>query len=302
MEEVDLGWNRSAAPARAGFWRRFKDKVFSRALRKSFRNRARFTLRYPFLLLKSALVRSTNINSHEFSVLSQHGEDGIIHYVFKRLRIEPRIFVEFGFHPQECNALVPLMRYRTNGLFMDGNREVCDLAVKTFSMLGRNAVVGCHMLRPDTIDAVISDHGFRGDIDLLSIDVDSIDYWLWNSIDGISPKLVVIETSPWLGTARAVTMPVDQASVDRLSPQPTRNVARGASPAALLALGRSKGYAFLGVDRSGINMFFLRQDLHESGLFKSSAEGSAEIFARRAVLGDAEITALVNEGLLLTVT
>jgi hypothetical protein len=299
INEADPLWAQSPTPAVPR--RKFRDRLFSRAFRKFFRNRARYALRYPLLLLKSAMVRSSNINDHEFSVLSQHGEDGIIHYVFKTLRMAPKTFVEFGFHPQECNALVPLIRHRAKGLFMDGNHEVCDLAVKTFSLLARKIAVGCHMLRPDNINAVIAGHGIHGDIDLLSIDVDSIDYWLWDSIDGVSAKLVIIETSPWLGTKRAVTMPMDDAAVERLSPEPIRNVARGASPAALLALGRRKGYEFLGADSSGINMFFLRADLYASGLFKDSASGSAAIFARRALLGDAEVAALVSEGLLLAV-
>jgi hypothetical protein len=48
-------------------------------------------------------------------------------------------------------------------------------------------------------------------------------------------------------------------------------------------------------------MFFLRQDLAASGLFDGSDAGAAEIFARRTVLGDAEVAALVNGGLLQSV-
>ena len=282
-------------------WRQLKDRLFSRAFRKYFRNRARYALLLPLMLLKNAVVRSNNINRHEFSVLSQHGEDGIIHFIFSKLGIVPRTFVEFGFHPQESNALVPLMRHRARGLFMDGNKEVCDLAVKTFALLGCQTTVGCHMLRPDTVNAVIAGYGFQGDIDLLSIDLDSVDYWMWDAIDCVSPKLLIIEDSPWLGAGASVTMPLDDAALARLSPEPARNVARGASPAALRTLGARKGYVFLGVNSSGINMFFLRQDLAASGLFDGSDAGAAEIFARRTVLGDAEVAALVNGGLLQSV-
>jgi hypothetical protein len=99
----------------------------------------------------------------------------------------------------------------------------------------------------------------------------------------------------------AVTMPLDDAALARLHSWPTRNVARGASPTAILALGARKGYAFLGVNTAGNNMFFLRRDLYDSGLFRNSDAGAEEIFARRTQLGDAELDALVSHGLLCVV-
>jgi hypothetical protein len=281
--------------------RKLRDRFFSRQLRKAFRNQARFRLLYPLMSIKNRLVRSGDINDHEFCVLSQHGEDGIIDHVFRTLDITPTSFVEFGFHPQESNCLLLLMRHRARGLFMDTRRDVCNLAARTFALLSRKVSIGCHKLCPENINRTILDHGFSGDIDLLSIDVDSIDYWLWEAMDCLTPKLVVIETSPWLGQHRAVTMPMSKAALDRLDPVVPHNIVCGASPPALLALGERKGYVCLGADSSGINMFFLRKDLFTSKRFVVAEVKPVQDQSGRVTLTDVEIDALVGLGQLQVV-
>ena len=36
----------------------------------------------------------------------------------------------------------------------------------------------------ETINDVIAKHGIGGEIDLLSIDLDGVDYWVWDALDG----------------------------------------------------------------------------------------------------------------------
>ena len=35
--------------------------------------------------------------------------------------------------------------------------------------------------------------GFFGEIDLLSLDVDGMDYWIWKAIEAVTPRVVVLE-------------------------------------------------------------------------------------------------------------
>ena len=50
--------------------------------------------------------------------------------------------------------------------------------------------------------------GFTGEIDLLSIDIDGMDYWVWEAVSACSPRVVAIEYNWLFGAERAVTHPV----------------------------------------------------------------------------------------------
>jgi hypothetical protein len=36
--------------------------------------------------------------------------------------------------------------------------------------------------------------GCAGEVDLFSLDIDGNDYWIWNAINAINPRLLVFET------------------------------------------------------------------------------------------------------------
>jgi hypothetical protein len=108
---------------------------------------------------------------------------------------------------------------------------------------------------PDNINQILVDHGFTGDVDLLSIDIDSYDYWVLEALEACSPRLLVVEYNAAFGPDRAVTIPPRQP----LEGAPKHY--RGASLAALEKLARRKGYRLVACEQSGVNAFFLRHDI-----------------------------------------
>jgi hypothetical protein len=46
---------------------------------------------------------------------------------------------------------------------------------------------------PANVNTILSDAGITGKIGLLSFDVDGNDYWVWDEINFVQPKIVVIE-------------------------------------------------------------------------------------------------------------
>lgn len=48
-------------------------------------------------------------------------------------------------------------------------------------------------IKKDNINQIFADNNFTGEIDLLSIDIDGNDYYVWEAIDIVSPRVVVIE-------------------------------------------------------------------------------------------------------------
>jgi hypothetical protein len=67
-------------------------------------------------------VTDAPLNTHEFRVFSQWGEDGIIQYLISRIKISHKIFVEFGVENYaESNTRFLLINNNWSGLIIDGS-------------------------------------------------------------------------------------------------------------------------------------------------------------------------------------
>lgn len=95
-----------------------------------------------------------------------------------------------------------------------------------------------------------------GPLSVLSIDVDGMDYWLWQAVRDTAADVVIMEYNASLGPDRAVTVPYDPQFA-AMSAHPS-GYYHGASLAALEKLGRAKGYSLVAVDSAGVNAFFVR--------------------------------------------
>jgi hypothetical protein len=111
------------------------------------------------------------------------------------------------------------------------------------------------------VDALVASNGFSGPIDLLSLDVDGNDYWIWNALSCIDPAVVVLEFNANCGPERAVTMSYEPDFRLDVTVQPYRC---GASLPAFVKLARAKGYRLVGVQSLGFNAFFIRDGLGEA--------------------------------------
>lgn len=106
------------------------------------------------------------------------------------------------------------------------------------------------------VNALIQKYGFTGEVDLLSLDIDGVDYWVWEAISACNPRVVVAEYNWLFGADRAITIPY--APQFDLSAISVRGY-RGASLAALVHLGTQKGYRLVATER--VNAFFVRNDI-----------------------------------------
>lgn len=207
-----------------------------------------------------------------FSVYSQNEEDGILLYIFALIGATNRRCVEIGTGQGiECNTANLIINHRWTGLLVD-----CDAAAvahgREFYRTNRSTrdwpavLVSAHVTRGN-VNGILRDNGFAGEIDLLSIDVDGMDYWIWDALDVISPRVVVIEFNDILGPDRSVTVPYkdDFSAYDYPTSGGLPNYA-GASLAALVKLARRKGYRFVGATSSAVNAFFVKDGLGQKEL------------------------------------
>jgi hypothetical protein len=201
----------------------------------------------------------------EFRCYSQNGEDGLLLYLFSILGTTNRRVVEIcAGDGIECNAANLIVNHAWKGLLIDGDQ---DLAAR-----GRSFYTSCRTtwLAPpsflnawvtaENVNELVIGAGFSGPIDLLSLDLDGNDYWIWKTLDAVSPRVVVAEFNASWGPESAVTIPYDPDFRLDLSVQPYRC---GASLPAFVKLARAKGYRLVGVQSLGFNAFFVRAGLGE---------------------------------------
>ena len=115
-------------------------------------------------------------------------------------------------------------------------------------------------LTRDNVNEVVRDHGLDGQIDLLSVDLDGNDYWVWRALGACSPRIVILAFNAAFGAERAVTMPYDPA-FDRAASTEGAQGYYGASLAAFEQLGREKGYRLVIVEPKGVHAYLLRNDV-----------------------------------------
>ena len=194
---------------------------------------------------------------HGFKVYSQHDEDGIIQEIFRRIGTSSRTFVEFGVETGvECNT-VKLLIEGWRGFWIEANAQACNGIRAGFEafLKDRRLMLTQSLVTAENINGLVEKAGLRGEIDILSIDIDFNDYWVWKAIEIVSPRVVAIEYNAGLRPPMSLTVPY----------QPNRagdgTNFFGASLEALVRLGGQKGYRIVGCNISGSNAFFVREDL-----------------------------------------
>lgn len=215
---------------------------------------------------------STALADREFRVFSQWGEDGIIQHLIRVVPVAQRVFVEFGVENYtEANTRFLLTHNNWSGLIFDGSEDHIRSVKKEALYWRHNLKAVAAFVTRENINTLLRENGLSGEIGLLSIDVDGNDYWVWEAIDAVQPAIVVIEYNARFGPERAVTVPYDAAFVRQKAHYSM--IYYGASLAALVALGRRKGYAFVGANTAGNNAFFVRRELKPDSLPERSAAG-----------------------------
>ena len=224
--------------------------------------------------------------AHGFRVFSQWDEDGLIQFLIRQVPIARPVFVEFGVQTyRESNTRFLLRHDNWSGLVLDGGQRYID-AIKADPISWEHDLTAvCAFITRENINGLIADNGVRGEIGLLSIDIDGNDYWVWEALDVVQPAIVIAEYNAHFGAERAVTVPYDP-TFERRKAHPSQ-IYFGASLPALTRLGESKGYALVGCNGAGNNAFFVRKNLRPAALPARTA-GEAFVAAKFREARDAQ--------------
>jgi len=216
------------------------------------------------------------INNSEFRVYSQWGEDGIIQYLLKYVPIENKTFVEFGVENyKEANTRFLLVNNNWTGLVMDGSSENIDYIKNDMSVsYAYNLKADCVFIAKDNINEVITRNGISGDTGILSVDIDGNDYWIWEAITCINPRIVICEYNSLFGPSAKVCTPYKPDFYRETAH--FSNLYYGVSIAAWEYLAKKKGYSLVGANSAGNNVFFVRNDVCGPLKIQTSAEAYVE--------------------------
>lgn len=237
--------------------------------------------------------QAKSMREYEFSVFSQWGQDGIIQYLIRHVPIDSTNFVEFGVQDYtESNTKFLLMHDNWSGLVIDS--EPKNISTIKHSQIywkyNLNAITA--FITKENINRILSD--FRaGDIGLLSIDIDGNDYWIWDSITAISPRIVICEFNSVFGNTHKITVPYDP-DFNRTRAHYS-NLYFGASLPALYSLAEKKGYSFVGCNSAGNDAFFVRNDVAKNVKTVSLEEGYVLSQARESRGENGEFTYLSGD-------
>lgn len=198
-----------------------------------------------------------------FRKYSQFEEDGILLYLFSLIPPINRICVEIcAGDGRQCNTANLIINHGWWGHLFDGNEQNVAAGKAFFSQNKDTFIYPPRFTRAwitaEHVNDQIAESGASGPIDLLSLDIDGMDYWVWKAITVIQPQVVVCETHNVIPLDMALTVPYDPSFTSD-----SENY-RGASLAAMSKLGREKGYRLVGTHRFGFNAFFIRDGVGEA--------------------------------------
>ncbi|CAF1072766.1 unnamed protein product [Adineta steineri] len=190
------------------------------------------------------------IKDQELHIYSQNGEDGVLLWIFANIGTvnKPPRFVEFGVSDgQECSTRFLRQQLGWQGLMMDGGQDIPSLNLHKERITSEN------------INDLLAKYKTPPLIDLLSIDIDFDDYFVWKSIlqaKRFHARVVIIEYN--------YEIPVNENRVvdpNQDSRRGTGSDYYGASMLAMAALGRAYNYTLVYVEKNAVNLFFIQTSI-----------------------------------------
>lgn len=207
----------------------------------------------------------STIREAGFRCYSQFEEDGIILYLLTMIGVDAGTVIEMCCgNGEECMATNLILNHGYKGFLFDGSETNIHAATQFF-----NAKKDCLLVKPDlkcswitteNVNELLTSSGVPRDVDFFSLDIDGNDYWVWEAIEVISPKVCCFETHDIIPSNKSLTIPYDPNFYCWSRPLELQDF-RSVSLAAMVKLSKRKGYRLIGSHKHGFNVFFMRDDI-----------------------------------------
>lgn len=170
---------------------------------------------------------------------SQFGEDKVLEAVIAEIGEGSKVFCDIGARLRCSNAAYWITERGWAATLVEKSGPHCNELERVFADYPAVEVVNRHATM-ENVNELVPDN-----TQILSIDIDSDDWWLWANLY-VAPPVVIIETNPLPGRYVPV-YPCNGGG------------GYGASVQSVMDLGEMKGYDYLG--RTAANAVFVRREL-----------------------------------------
>ncbi|MDQ6675554.1 MAG: hypothetical protein M3069_33300 [Chloroflexota bacterium] len=218
-------------------------------------------MKYRELAARGSLLSFDEV---EFRNYSQNGEDGILLYVFSVMGESNKVCVEIcAANGIQCNSANLIINHGWTGLLVDGNLSYIEQGQNYYNKHRDTRLYPpkfAHAwVTAENVNDLLISNGLTGEIDLLSLDIDGVDYWVWKAMTAVSPRVIIAEVQAIWKSEASVTVPYradfTTEYIDGFG------VYSGASLPAFVKLAKEKGYRLVGCQRYGFNAVFVRNDV-----------------------------------------
>lgn len=209
--------------------------------------------------LEQNLNKITSIEETFFKVFSQDYEDGIIQYLIKSLGLKNIKFVEIGTQDySESNTRYIFETMRCEGLIIDPTPNL-KKKINSFLRTWKNTLtIHNDFINSNNVVEIIEKNSFEKNLDIFSLDIDGIDYWILEKLPKKIAKIFIIEYNPYFGSKKEICAP-NIEYFDRFKYHST-GFCWGASLKAIIKLMKQKGYTFIGTNNLNVNSFFVQDE------------------------------------------
>ncbi len=204
-----------------------------------------------------------------FRAHSQGGEDGVLLYLFSLIGTTNKKVLEVcAGNGEQCNSANLIVNHGWEGFLFDGDQANVKSGIEFYRSCQDSKFWGPtfrqEWITRDNINDLVSSCNLNGEIDLLSLDLDGNDYWIFEALDVVLPRVVIAEYQQAWGPDIAVTQRYEEdfswTRYKLENPGPTYV---GASLRALVNLADKKGFRLVGCERKCFNAVFIRKGLAE---------------------------------------
>ncbi|MBX7065939.1 MAG: hypothetical protein K1X28_01790 [Parachlamydiales bacterium] len=204
---------------------------------------------YVVLFANQESVFECDLKDYERMVFSEHGEDGIIRQIFDTIGEHDQFYVEFGAWDGHLYSNTKYLRecYCWNGLLIDCNFP------ENIPINLRN-----EFITAENVCDLFAKYNVPTEFDLLSIDIDYNDFYVWLAIaQKYTPRVVIVECNQHFDFDEDFVIKYDPAGKWAYDQN------YGASILAFFRLGQKLGYSLVYHESSTCNLFFVRNDVIE---------------------------------------
>lgn len=204
-------------------------------------------------LIADSKNEKPTLATYRANVYSQFGEDGVLAKILEIIGTNSKLCIEFGawdgFYLSNTANLWGNQDW--SAVLIEQDPERCKTLFKNTKMYKKvqSICASVGIGKSDSLEAILNRNSIDySEVDVLCIDIDNDDYYVFQSLEIIRPRVIICEYNP--------TMPA------HLDIYPEYGKYMGASPGALIRIAKEKGYELVAL--TTCNCFFvLKEDLYK---------------------------------------